>query len=68
MSKNWVEDPSKARKHTHQDAIGIDVLMETLTNIKLEHDKEYLKKRNIYGIDETIGFNPHCLVEDKKQK
>ncbi len=35
MSKNWVDDPSKARKHTHQDAIGIDVLMESLTGIKL---------------------------------
>ena len=68
MSKNWVDDPSKARKHTHQDAIGIDVLMESLTGIKLENDEIYFNRRKQYGIDETIGFNPHCLVEEKEKE
>ena len=47
--------------HTHQEAIGIDVLMELITGIKLEDDPIYLEKRNITGIDDTIGFNPHCI-------
>tara|TARA_B100001057_G_C22752946_1_gene912528 strand:+ start:130 stop:1371 length:1242 start_codon:yes stop_codon:yes gene_type:complete len=68
MTKNWVDDPSKARIHTHQDAIGIDVLMESLTGIKLENDEIYFNRRKQYGIDETIGFNPHCLVEEKEKE
>ena len=67
MSKNWVDDPAKARKHTHQDAIGIDVLMKTLTNIELENDAIFSKRRDKYGIDETIGFNPHCLLEEEEK-
>ena len=60
-NENITEDPKHARKHTHQDAIGIDVLMELVTGVKLENDPIYLRKRNITGIDDTIGFNPHCI-------
>jgi len=60
-NENITEDPKHARKHTHQDAIGIDVLMELVTGVKLENDPIYLRKRKITGIDDTIGFNPHCI-------
>ena len=60
-NENISEDPKHARKHTHQEAIGIDVLMELVTGIKLEDDPIYLEKRNITEIDDTIGFNPHCI-------
>ena len=60
-NENISEDPKHARMHTHQEAIGIDVLMELVTGIKLEDDPIYLEKRNITEIDDTIGFNPHCI-------
>ena len=34
-----------SRKHTHQNAFGIDTLMEIVTGIKLENDPVYLQKR-----------------------
>jgi hypothetical protein len=60
-NENITEDPKHARLHTHQDAIGIDVLMKLVTGIKLENDPVYLQKRNKTEIDDTIGFNPHCI-------
>ena len=60
-NENISKDPKHARMHTHQEAIGIDVLMELVTGIKLEDDPIYLEKRNITEIDDTIGFNPHCI-------
>ena len=50
-----------ARKHTHQDALAIDTLMQKVTGIKLENDPIYLMKRPKYGIDDLIGFNPNCI-------
>tara|TARA_B100000900_G_scaffold411909_1_gene432566 strand:- start:184 stop:1323 length:1140 start_codon:yes stop_codon:yes gene_type:complete len=58
---NKSEDPAHARKHTHQDALGIDVLMKIVTDVKLNYDPVYLKKRAKRGIDDTIGFNPNCI-------
>ena len=60
-NENISEDPKHARKHTHQDSIGIDKLMKLVTGVTLENDPIYLEKRNITEIDDTIGFNPHCL-------
>ena len=63
-NKNKISDPSNARKHTHQMAIGIDKLMEVVTGITLENDPVYLQKRNYHlkdGIDDLIGFNPNCI-------
>ena len=60
-NENISEDPKHARKHTHQDSIGIDKLMKLVTGVTLENDPIYLEKRNITSIDDTIGFNPHCL-------
>ena len=58
---NKTEDPAHARKHTHQDALGIDILMKIVANVNLENDPVYLEKRAKRGIDDTIGFNPHCI-------
>ena len=60
-NENISEDPKHARKHTHQDSMGIDKLMKLVTGVTLENDPIYLEKRNITEIDDTIGFNPHCL-------
>ena len=60
-NENISEDPKHARKHTHQDSIGIDKLMKLVTGVTLENDPIYLEKRNITEIDDTIGFNPHCI-------
>ncbi len=62
-NKNHSTDPKHARWHTHQDAIGIGVLMELVAGVELEHDPVYLKKRRQHGIDDTITFNPNCLVK-----
>jgi hypothetical protein len=35
--------------------------MKLVTGIKLENDPVYLQKRNKTEIDDTIGFNPHCI-------
>ena len=61
---NVISDPLNAKKHTHQNAFGIDTLMEIVTGIKLENDPVYLQKRKKElkdGIDDLIGFNPNCL-------
>ena len=61
---NAISDPLNARKHTHQNAFGIDTLMEIVTGVKLENDPVYLQKRKKElkdGIDDLIGFNPNCL-------
>ena len=61
---NAIYDPANAIKHTHQMAIGLDVLMEIVTGIKLERDPAYLSKRKKFmnqGIDELVGFNQHCI-------
>ena len=63
---NAIEDPKNAIKHTHQMAIAIDTLMKIVTGVELEHDAVYLQKRKWdmkFGIDETIGFNPNCILE-----
>ena len=60
-NENISEDPKHARKHTHQDSIGIDKLMKLVTGVTLENDPIYLEKRNITEFDDTIGFNPHCI-------
>ena len=59
--KNNQYKKHNARKHTHQDALAIDTLMEMVTGIKLENDITYLAKRRIYGIDNLIGFNANCI-------
>ena len=59
--KNNQYKKHNARKHTHQDALAIDTLMEIVTGIKLEKDITYLAKRPMYGIDDLIGFNANCI-------
>ena len=59
--KNNQYKKHNARKHTHQDALAIDTLMEMVTGIKLENDTTYLAKRSEYGIDDLIGFNANCI-------
>ena len=61
---NAINDPANAIKHTHQMAMGLDVLMKIVTGIELERDPAYLSKRKKFmnqGIDELVGFNPHCI-------
>ena len=53
--KNNQYKKHNARKHTHQDALAIDTLMEMVTGIKLENDITYLAKRRIYGIDNLLS-------------
>ena len=59
--KNNQYKKHNARKHTHQDALAIDTLMQMVTGIKLENDINYLAKRRMYGIDNLIGFNANCI-------
>ena len=59
--KNIQYKKHNARKHTHQEAIAIDTLMEMVTGIKHEKDITYLAKRPKYGIDNLIGFNANCV-------
>ena len=59
--KNNQYKKHNARKHTHQEALAIDTLMEMVTGIKLEKDITYLAKRPKYGIDDLIGFNANCI-------
>ena len=61
---NAIEDPENARKRTHERAFGLDILMKIVTNVELVNDPEYLSLRKKYmhqGIDELVGFNPHCI-------
>ena len=61
---NAIEDPENARKRTHERAFGLDILMKIVTNVELVNDPEYLSRRKQYmhqGIDELVGFNPHCI-------
>ena len=59
--KNNQYKKHNARKHTHQEALAIDTLMEMVTGIKHEIDITYLAKRPKYGIDNLIGFNANCI-------
>ena len=59
--KNNQYKKHNARKHTHQEALAIDTLMEMITGIILEKDTTYLAKRPLYGIDDLIGFNANCI-------
>ena len=59
--KNNQYKKHNARKHTHQEALAIDTLMEMITGIKLEKDITYLAKRRKFGIDDLIGFNANCI-------
>ena len=59
--KNNQYKKHNARKHTHQEALAIDTLMEMVTGIKHEKDITYLAKRPKYGIDNLIGFNANCI-------
>ena len=59
--KNNQYKKHNARKHTHQEALAIDTLMEMVTGIKHEKDITYLAKRPKYGIDDLIGFNANCI-------
>ncbi len=59
--KNNQYKKHNARKHTHQEALAIDTLMEMVTGIKHEKDITYLAKRPKYGIDNLIGFNTNCI-------
>ena len=61
---NAIEEPENARKRTHEMAFGLDILMKIVTNVELANDPEYLSRRKQYmhqGIDELVGFNPHCI-------
>ena len=59
--KNNQYKKHNARKHTHQEALAIDTLMEMITGITLEKDITYLAKRPKDGIDDLIGFNANCI-------
>ena len=52
--KNNQYKKHNARKHTHQEALAIDTLMEMVTGIKHEKDITYLAKRPKYGIDLSL--------------
>ena len=61
---NAIEDPENAKKNTHEMAFGLDILMKIVTNVELVNDSEYLSRRKQFmhkGIDELVGFNPHCI-------
>ena len=61
---NAIDDPANAKKNTHEMAFGLDVLMKIVTSVELANDPEYLSLRKKYmhqGIDELVGFNPHCI-------
>ena len=61
---NAIDDPANAKKNTHEMAFGLDVLMKIVTSVELASDLEYLSLRKKYmhqGIDELVGFNPHCI-------
>jgi len=58
---NITKDPSHARWHTHQDALGIDVLMKVVTGVDMLEDVVWESKKQNRGIDDTIAFNPNCI-------
>lgn len=58
---NITKDPSHARWHTHQDALGIDVLMKVVTDVDMLEDVVWESKKQNRGIDDTIAFNPNCI-------
>ena len=40
------------------------ILMKIVTNVELVNDSEYLSRRKQFmhqGVDELVGFNPHCI-------
>ena len=62
--RNMIKNKNSATPHTHQMAIAIDILMEMVVGIELEHDPIYLSKRKMHipdGTDDLIGFNPNCI-------
>ena len=66
---NKISSKDSPRVHTAQMAFALDTLMKITTGVELEHDAVYLQKRKWdmkFGIDETIGFNPNCILERSK--
>jgi len=60
---NKTEDPAHARWHTHQDTLGIDVLMQVVTGVDMVQDVVWESKRKTRGMDDTIAFNPNCIAK-----
>ena len=61
---NKISSNDHARMHTSHMAFALDTLMKIVTGVELEHDAVYLQKRKyhmLFGIDESIGFNPNCI-------
>ena len=54
-----------SRKHTHQNAIGIDFLMSKYLNINLSNDYEWFKKKQKFHNDIMFGFDANCLFVSK---
>jgi len=70
MNENWTNDPSRARMHTHQDAVGIGYLMQTIAGVELLPDSRYLELQyhnNKDAMDNDIGFPPNCLRTFSKE-
>ena len=66
---NKISSKDSPRVHTAQMAFALDTLMKITTGVELERDAVYLQKRKWdmkFGIDETIGFNPNCILERSK--
>jgi len=41
--------------------------MKSVTDVELANDPEYLSRRKQYmhqGIDQLVGFNPHCIPKN----
>ena len=63
---NKISSKDSARLHTNNFTFALDTLMKIVTDVELEQDSVYLKKRKYrmqFGIDQTIGFNPNCTLE-----
>ena len=67
FGKNYNSSTSSKtqRKHTHQNAIGIDFLMSKYLNINLSNDYEWFKKKQKFHNDIMIGFDANCLFVSK---
>lgn len=55
--------PLTPKKHIHQNALGIDVLIKLLFGIEMNKDRTWkLTKEDLIQFDDIIGFNPNCLI------